>query len=101
MTEVSVKVASVKQHPLPVERVQTGLRMEKRMLKVLKAVAEYNDQSLGELLEEIVLHAFEGEGASAFGLETLKRISQLKEVYGMDYDVHASYRFVDKTGAAA
>ncbi len=80
---------------ISVERVQTGLRIEKRMLKVLKAVAEYADQSLGELIEEIVLHAF--EGASAFGPETQQRIAKLKEVYGMDYDVHASYRFVDKT----
>src|SRR2546422_7046013 len=79
---------------ISVERVQTGLRIEKRMLKVLKAVAEYADQSLGELMEEIVLHAF--EGACAFGPETQKRIAKLKEVYGMDYDVHASYRFVDK-----
>jgi hypothetical protein len=79
---------------IPVERVQTGLRMEKRMLKVLKAIAEYGDQSLGEQMEEIVLHAF--EGACAFGPETLERIAKLKEVYGMDYDVHASYRFVDR-----
>ena len=79
---------------ISVERMQTGLRIEKRMLKVLKAVAEYADQSLGELVEEIVLHAF--EGACAFGPETQARIAKLKEVYGMDYDVHASYRFVDK-----
>ena len=79
---------------IPVERVQTGLRMEKRMLKVLKAIAEHSDQSLGEQMEEIVLHAF--EGACAFGPETLMHIAKLKEVYGMDYDVHASYRFVDR-----
>lgn len=78
---------------ITVERAQTGLRIEKRMLKVLKAIAEYSDQSLGEQVEEIVLHAF--EGACAFGPETLKRITKLKEVYGMDYDVHASYQFVD------
>src|SRR5438552_11167155 len=45
---------------IPVERVQTGVRMEKRMLKVLKAMAEYYECSLGELLEDIVLHSFEG-----------------------------------------
>src|SRR5215813_6018693 len=67
---------------ISVERAQTGLRMEKRMLKVLKAIAEYSDQSLGEQVEEIVLHAF--EGACAFGPETIKRIAKLKEVYGMD-----------------
>ena len=44
-----------------VERVQTGLRMEKRLLKVLKALAEFHDLSLGDLLEGIVLHAFDGK----------------------------------------
>ena len=44
-----------------VERVQTGVRMEKRMLKVLKALADSLDLSLGDLLEGIVLHAFEGK----------------------------------------
>jgi len=49
-------------HPLvEVERVQTGVRLEKRMLKVLKAVAEQKDMTLGDLLEGIVLHAFEGK----------------------------------------
>src|SRR5947207_15460348 len=87
-----------KQAKIPVERVQTGVRMEKRMLKVLKAMAEYSDMSLGELLEDIVLHSFEGGGACAFLPESLQRIKQLKEVYGMDYDVHASYRFVEREG---
>jgi predicted DNA-binding ribbon-helix-helix protein len=44
-----------------VERVQTGVRMERSLLKVLKGLAEYLDLSLGDLLEGIVLHAFEGE----------------------------------------
>ena len=43
-----------------IERVQTGVRMEKRLVKVLKGLAEYHDMSLGDLLEGIVLHAFEG-----------------------------------------
>jgi len=47
--------------PVVVERVQTGVRIEKRMLKVLKAVAELKDMTLGDLLEGIVLHAFEGK----------------------------------------
>ena len=46
---------------IEVERVQTGVRLEKRMLKVLKAVAELKDMSLGDLLEGVVLHAFEGK----------------------------------------
>jgi hypothetical protein len=79
--------------PLFIERVQTGVRMEKRMVKVLKALAEYHDLSLGELLEGIVLHAFANR--SPFSPETLQRITQLKEVYGMAYDVALSHRLAD------
>ena len=82
--------ATKKGGSLEVERVQTGVRMEKRMLKVLKALAEYLDLSLGDLLEGIVLHAFESK--PPFGKETLKRVCQLKAVYGMDYDATASHR---------
>jgi hypothetical protein len=73
------------------ERVQVGARLEKRMVKVLKGLAEYLDMSLGDLLEGIVLHAFESK--AAFSPETLKRIQQLKAVYGMDYDASASHKF--------
>ncbi|WP_158823594.1 hypothetical protein [Granulicella sp. S156] len=69
-----------------VERVQTGVRIEKRLLKVLKAVAELKDMSLGDLMEGIVLHAFEGK--TAFSPQTLKDIEQLKTLYGMT--LHAS-----------
>jgi len=78
-----------------VERVQTGVRVEKRMLKVLKALAEYFDISLGDLLEGIVLHAFEGK--SPFGADTQQRIETLKEIYGMDYDARASHRLVEQS----
>jgi hypothetical protein len=64
-----------------VERVQTGIRVEKRTLKVLKALAEYLDLSLGDLLEGIVLHAFEGQ--VPFGSESLAQIARLKDVYGL------------------
>ena len=67
--------------PLEVERVQTGVRMEKRMLKVLKAIAEQKDMTLGDLLEGIVLHAFEGK--APFSPQTLKEIEQFKGLYGM------------------
>jgi predicted DNA-binding ribbon-helix-helix protein len=63
--------------PVVVERVQTGVRMEKRMLKVLKAIAEQKDMTLGDLLEGIVLHAFEGK-AFPFSPQTLKEIEQFK-----------------------
>ncbi len=78
---------------IPVERVQLGVRMEKRMVKVLKGLAEYHDLSLGDLLEGIVLHAFENK--TPFSEETLQRIGQLKEVYGMEYGVSASHRFTE------
>jgi hypothetical protein len=79
---------------LPVERVQIGVRMEKRMVKVLKGLAEYHDISLGDLLEGIVLHAFEGE--PPFGEDTSRRIAQLKEVFGMDYGIEESHGLVDR-----
>lgn len=62
-----------------IARIQTGLRMEPRVLKVLKGVAEYLDLSLADLVEGIVLHAFEGK--AAFGEETLAKIAQLRDVY--------------------
>jgi hypothetical protein len=67
--------------PVVVERVQTGVRLEKRMLKVLKAIAEQKDMTLGDLLEGIVLHAFEGK--APFSMQTLKEIEQFKHLYGM------------------
>ena len=78
---------------LVVERVQTGVRLEKRLLKVLKALAELYDLSLGDLLEGIVLHAFEGQ--SPFSPETLRRIADLKRIYGLDLDSTASHRLVE------
>ena len=83
-------------HPkrIKVERVQTGMRIEKRMLKVLKALAEYLDISLGDLIEGIVLHAFEGK--PAFNQELLGRIETLKQVYDMDYDARASHHLFEE-----
>lgn len=79
--------------PIKVERVQTGVRIEKRMLKVLKGLAEYLDMTLGDLLEGIVLASFEGN--SPFVASTLRKVEQLKEVYGMEYGVEASHRMVE------
>lgn len=63
-----------------VQRTQTGVRIETSLLKVLKGLAEYADLSLGDLLEGIVLHSFEGK--APFSPETRKVIEQLKGVYG-------------------
>ncbi len=76
-----MKQAQEPDSPIEVQRVQTGVRLEKRLLKVLKAVAELKEMSLGDLLEGIVLHAFEGK--SAFSAQTLKDIEQFRKLYGM------------------
>ena len=73
-----------------IERVQTGVRIEKQLLKVLKAVAELKDMSLGDLLEGIVLHAFEGK--CAFSTQTLKDIEQFRSLYGMALRASDSHR---------
>ncbi|MEO8349692.1 MAG: hypothetical protein ABI610_12330 [Acidobacteriota bacterium] len=73
-----------------IERVQTGVRMEKRLLKVLKALADLKDLSLGDLLEGIVLHAFEGK--APFSQATLKQIIELKRIYGLDLKSDDSHR---------
>lgn len=77
-----------------VERVQTGVRLEKRLLKVLKALAEYYDITLGDLLEGIVLHAFDGK--CPFGNESLNRIADIKRVYGLELDAEASHRLQER-----
>jgi hypothetical protein len=76
-----------------VERVQTGVRMEKRVLKVLKAFADYRDLTLGDLLEGIVLHAFDGK--CPFQQDSLRRIKQLKKFYALDLDSRASHRLTE------
>src|SRR5437773_11797300 len=73
-----------------VERVQTGVRIEKRILKVLKAFAEYHDMTLGDVLEGIVLHAFDGK--TPFNPASLERIRELKKFYELDLDSSASHR---------
>jgi len=78
---------------LEIERVQTGVRMEKRILKVLKAFAEYHDMTLGDVLEGIVLHAFDGK--TPFSGASLERIAQLKEFYELDLDSAASHRLTE------
>jgi predicted DNA-binding ribbon-helix-helix protein len=83
----------VNESQLLVERVQTGVRMEKRLLKVLKALADYHDMSLGDLLEGIVLHAFDGK--TPFSSSSLKRIHELKKFYALDLDSSASHRLTE------
>lgn len=77
-----------------IERTQTGVRLERRTLKVLKGLAEILDLSLGDLLEGIVLHVFEGN--APFSDKTLKQIAQLKSVYGLDLTAEDAHALVEK-----
>jgi hypothetical protein len=77
-----------------VERVQTGLRIERNTLKVLKALAEYLDMPLGELVEGVVLHAFEGK--APFSPETLRKIEQLTSVYGLTLTAADAHRLEER-----
>lgn len=77
-----------------IERVQTGIRIEKRLLKVLKAVAEDHDMTLGDLLEGIVLHAFEGK--PAFSRASQAKIARFKELYGLDLGAEDSHQLKEK-----
>ena len=77
-----------------VNRTQTGVRIESSLLKVLKGLAEYTDLTLGDLLEGIVLHAFEGK--APFSTETRKVIEQLKGVYGCELSASDSHQLVER-----
>lgn len=73
-----------------VRRTQTGVRLETTLLKTLKGLAEYLDMSLGDLLEGIVLHAFDNK--TPFGPDTLAAIERLKQVYGCELTADDSHR---------
>lgn len=82
--------------------MQVGVRLEPRLVKVLKGLAEFEGVTLGQLIEKIVLHSFEptpgdeGESAaSPHGKAALAAIADLKRIYGMNYDVHATRNFAD------
>ena len=79
---------------LIVERVQTGVRLEKRLLKVLRALADELDMSLGDLLEGIVLHAFDGK--APFGQATRAKIADLRGVFGLDLDARHAHRLRER-----
>ncbi len=73
-----------------ITRTQTGVRLESRLLKVLKALAAELDMSLGDLLEGIVLHAFEGK--APFSAATLRKVKALKAVYGLELTAKDSHQ---------
>lgn len=80
---------------IQIERIQTGVRIEKKLLKVLKGAAEYKDLSLGQMLELILMHAFEGR--DAFSKEGLSVVKELKKIYGLDYNVHDYEAFMENS----
>ena len=73
-----------------IERVQTGVRIEKRILKVLKAIATHHEMTLGDLIEGIVLHSFEGK--PPFGPDSLTMIEKMKEIYELDLTAADSHK---------
>jgi hypothetical protein len=85
------------QKPLIVERVQTGVRLEKRLLKVMKALADSLDLTLGDLLEGVVLHAFEGK--APFSAPTRKKIAELRKVFGLTLTAADAHQLKEKSRA--
>lgn len=90
MTNHTVRVG---QGPVP-DRTQTGLRMDRTLLKVLKGLAEYLDMSLADVVEGILLHALEGKSAIN-DEKTLAAIERLREVYGLQLTAADSHRNPD------
>ena len=90
---------------LPIEREEVSVRLEKRLVAVLRELAEHKGFDMTALLEETLLHTFEpmpdGSVASPHTPADLDRIGELKEKHGIDYDVHASYRFVEEGRASS
>lgn len=77
-----------------VERVQIGVRMEKTLVKTLKALAEYLDLSLGDLLEGVALHALEGK--PPFSKKTRGHVQKLRGIYGLNLNARESHRLVEE-----
>lgn len=77
-----------------IQRIQTGVRLEQRMVKVLKGLAAHLDLSLGDLLEGIVLHAFDDK--PAFSGATLEQIGRLKLVYGLELTSADAHKLMEE-----
>ena len=86
-------VAAQEEPRIKVDRVQTGVRLERRVLKILKAIAENYDMTLGHLIEAIVLHVLEGK--LPFEPETLKKIELIKSFYELELDAEMSHNFTE------
>lgn len=88
---------------MEIERVSVEVRLEKRLAALLADLAKHKKMTIGETLEETLLHTFEkvpdGGVASPHAENTFRRLTELKKKHGLDYDCHASYRFVEKKTA--
>jgi catechol 2,3-dioxygenase-like lactoylglutathione lyase family enzyme len=85
--------------PIPIERVDVPVRLEKRLAALLEDLAKHKRMSVSSCLEEVLLHTNEpfGDGvASPHTKGQLAYIQELKKKHGIDYDSHGSYRFVEK-----
>jgi catechol 2,3-dioxygenase-like lactoylglutathione lyase family enzyme len=85
--------------PLTIERVEVPVRLEKRLAGLLRDLAEHKGMTINSCLEETLLHTFEPLGggvASPHTKRTLEYIEELRKKHGIDYDCHASYRFVEE-----
>jgi hypothetical protein len=79
---------------LEIGRVDVPVRLEKRLAALLADLAEHKRMSLGSCLEETLLHTL--DGVSPHTGSDLRHIQKLKQKHGIDYDSHASYRFVER-----
>jgi hypothetical protein len=95
---MSPKKAETSQDRRMIERMQTGFRMEKRVVKVLKALGELYDMGPGEMLEGILLHVFEGK--TPFSAASLKRIEGLKQIYGLDLKASDSHLLKERSSGS-
>jgi hypothetical protein len=84
---------------VPTQRIQTGVRIDRQVLKVLKGLAEYLDMSLGDLIEGIALHAF--EGSAPFERTTIDVIADLKRVYGLTLTAADSHQLTESPVSGA
>jgi hypothetical protein len=70
----------IRETAAPASGPSAGVRMDKRLVKVLKALAELYDLSLGQLIEDLVRGAFAGR--QPFFDVALTQIAELMAIYG-------------------
>ena len=79
---------------IKIERVDVTVRLEKRLAALLQDLAKHRHMTVGNCLEEILLHT--NDGVTPHTQTTVRYIQELKKKHGIDYDSHGSYRFVEE-----